>query len=320
MKKSLTNLESDRFGLKTIFHAIMGILILLVCGILSSLPFDLFYSILQAKAPLLMPLLRAIGQPLINVVLLLLITYFYITKILKLSLTGFRICKPRNAAIWILCAIVLPIIVSCFFIFLTPGTFAITGLSSEQIILRVLNAILSSCLVAGITEEVIFRGFIMRLLEMRWNKYIAIIAPSFLFGVLHIFNMDNPNIVDILMLLIAGTSVGVMFSMIAYQSGSIWPGAIVHGIWNLIIVGMILEISGEPGKAIITYTLHSNSTLLTGGAFGIEASIPAVIGYGIVIILAWIFQRRISVANKTRSQKVTDTKFEQGVNDAGFDR
>jgi alanine dehydrogenase len=149
-----------------------------------------------------------------------------------------------------------------------------------------MNAIFNTCFVAGITEEVVFRGFIMRLLEIRWNKYVAIIAPSVLFGLLHIFNMENFNIADVLMLLVAGTSVGIMFSTIAYQSGSVWSSALVHGIWNMIVIGGILEISIKPKQSIFTYTLNSNSTLLTGGAFGVESSLPAIIGYGIVIVIA----------------------------------
>jgi membrane protease YdiL (CAAX protease family) len=213
-----------------------------------------------------------------------------------MSLNNFRICKPRNIIVWTLVAAALPIAVSVFFIFLTPGIFAVTSFSSEQLILRVLAAFFNTCLVAGITEELIFRGFIMGLLELRWGKRIAIIAPSVLFGLIHIFNTDNPNIVDISMLLIAGTSVGIMFSMIACQSGSIWPSAVVHGIWNLIIIGGILEIGIEPGKSIFVYTLKSNSVLVTGGAFGIESSLPAIVGYCITIIFAWILYRRTATS------------------------
>jgi membrane protease YdiL (CAAX protease family) len=295
MGRNITDLEHDRFGLKTIFFVIMGLALFIASALLASLPFDLIYSIYhklsQEKASLLLSLLRIIGQPVLNVVMLLLLTYLCIVKILKRPLAGFRICKPKKAAIWILCAIALPLLVSGFFL-LTPGTFSINGRGFEQTILLILRAVFDTCLVAGITEEVIFRGFIMHLLEIRWNKYIAIIVPSFIFGVLHILNMDNPNMVDVVMLLIAGTCVGVMFSLISYQSGSIWPSAIVHGIWNLIIIGGIFEISNEPARSLFNYTIHSNSTLITGGAFGIEASVPAVIGYGIVIILAIVLQRK----------------------------
>jgi len=125
----------------------------------------------------------------------------------------------------------------------------------------------------------------MRLLERRWNTISAVLAPSVLFGLLHILNMEAPNVIDVTMLVIAGTTVGVMFSLIAMQSGSIWSSAIVHGVWNLAIIGGILQISAEPSPAIFTYTLDSNIALLTGGAFGIEASLPAVTGYVILILV-----------------------------------
>ena len=289
MERHLTDLEHDRFGLKTIFHVIIGIAIFPVSHILASLPFAFIYS---EEASLPLSLLMSIGAPILKVAILLLFIYFYVTKILKKTLPEFRICKPLNAAVWTICAIALPLCVSGFFILLIPGTFSVTGLSSEQIILRIVDGILTICLVAAITEEVIYRGFIMRLLEKRWNKYIAIIIPSLFFGFMHIFNMDNPNIVDILMLMIAGTSVGIMFSLIVFQSGSVWPSAIVHGIWNLIIDSGILRIGNESEEAIFTYTIHSNSTLITGGAFGIDASIPALIGYIGVIILAIVLHRK----------------------------
>ncbi len=38
-------------------------------------------------------------------------------------------------------------------------------------------------------------------------------------------------------------SVGIIFSLIVYESGSIWSSAIVHGIWNVIIIGEILNIN-----------------------------------------------------------------------------
>lgn len=50
------------------------------------------------------------------------------------------------------------------------------------------------------------------------------------------------NIISILLLLVAGTSVGIMFSLIVYESGSIWCSALVHGTWNIIMIGGILTI------------------------------------------------------------------------------
>ena len=292
--QSLSNQKPDKYGIKTIFHAVMGVVILIVGSFLASLPVDLFFLITKLQSSLLSIVIR----PILTILVVSSLLYLYIVKILKKPASDFRICRPKNIIVWILCAVALPLCVSAFFICFVPGTFAASGLNPEQIIQRILNAVLNTCLVAGITEELLFRGFIMRLLEVRWNKSIAILAPSVLFGLLHIFNLERFNFMDMAVLLIAGTSVGIMFSMIAYQSGSIWASAAVHGLWNLIIIGRILEIGIDPGKSIFTYQLSTNSLLLTGGAFGIEASLPAIIGYGLVIILACTLCSKNAVKRK----------------------
>lgn len=288
MHNSLADLEHDRWGLKTMFHVLMAVVILVAGNILASLPVDLFFSITKAQPSILVAAIR----PLLTIIVTLIIAIFYIRKILKMPLHNFRICKPKNIIPWVLCAVALPLGVSCFFILFTPGVFALSELNNEETIRIILNAVFGTCLAAGITEELIFRGLIMHVLELRWGKAIAVFAPSVLFGLLHIFNMEAPNVIDILMLVIAGTGVGIMFSLIAIQSSSIWANAIVHGIWNLIIIGSILEISVGPYSSIFTYTLKSKSTLITGGAFGIESSLPAVIGYGIVIFIILVLNRK----------------------------
>ena len=282
----LFDLKHDRFGFKTIFHVVMGVILLIV----ASLP-TLLVDLLFGSST---PILRIVISAVLNIAAVFLLVRLYIVKGFKMKLADFRICNPKNMGIWILVALVLPLAVSCFFIFLTPGTFTASNLSTADRIKTITEALFTFCLIAGVTEELIFRGLIMRILEIRWNKFIAITVPSVLFGLLHIFNIENFNITDVSLLLIAGTAVGMMFSLIAYQSGSIWANALVHGIWNLVIIGGILEISNRPTTSLFNYTLGSNSSLLTGGAFGIESSLPAIFGYLVVILIALILHRRTS--------------------------
>ncbi|MCC8123370.1 MAG: CPBP family intramembrane metalloprotease [Oscillospiraceae bacterium] len=228
-----------------------------------------------------------------RIVLLYVLLSWYCKKILHITLGDCRVSKPNTLWVWVLCAIALPLCVSGFFILFTQGTFQVSSMETGQVLGQLVTAIFGVCLAAGITEELVFRGVIMRILEARWGKLVAIVAPSMVFGLLHIGNMQTPNIADILILLLAGTSVGVMFSVITYQSNSIWPSTIVHGIWNLIIIGGILNIGvTHEGVNLFTYTLRSESVWLTGGSFGIEASVPAIVGYWLVIFLACSMNKR----------------------------
>lgn len=286
--KALSDLRHDPYGIKAVFHAVMGVVILFAGSLLASLPVDLFYAITKSEASGIVIIIR----PVLEITVLSLFVCLYIRKVLKLPLQDFRICKPQNILVWCVCAFVLPLAVSAFYIFFIPGAFSSSDLDATRKIAVIVRAIFRTCLLAGITEELVFRGLIMHVLEIRWGKPIAVIIPSLLFGLLHILNMDSPSIADILFLIVAGTAVGIMFSLIAVQSNSIWASAAVHGIWNLLIIGGILEISAGPSSAIFSYEVTSKSNLLTGGAFGIEASLPAVAGYGIVILLALFLMRR----------------------------
>lgn len=81
-------------------------------------------------------------------------------------------------------------------------------------------------------------------------------------------------------LLAAGTAVGVLFSLVAYESGTVWCGASMHAVWNMVMIGGVLHIGPEPdGYALLNYVLDSASPLVTGGDFGVEASLPSIAVY-----------------------------------------
>jgi putative transporter len=107
-----------------------------------------------------------------------------------------------------------------------------------------------------------------------------------LFGLVHIIGMDF-SIISSLLVLIAGTMVGIMFSMVAIESGSVWNSGIVHSLWNILIIGGGLSISEKADEySVMTYVLDSKDFVFTGGEFGIESSIIALLGYVIVTLAA----------------------------------
>ena len=120
----------------------------------------------------------------------------------------------------------------------------------------------------------------------KWNIKVAVLIPSVLFGLVHIIGMDF-SIISSLLVLIAGTMVGIMFSMVAIESGSVWNSGIVHSLWNILIIGGGLSISEKADEySVMTYVLDSKDFVFTGGEFGIESSIIALLGYVIVTLAA----------------------------------
>jgi membrane protease YdiL (CAAX protease family) len=288
MMSKISNLQHDRFGLKTIFHVAMGLVIFIIVGALATTSVNLMRGMGVPEPSFLFSVVRST----VVIALLLLMVCWYIRKVLKRPLGDFRIRKPKQIALWGACALILPLTVAAFYIFLTPGHFASSGAGVWESSLIMLYVFFGTFLTAGIIEEAVFRGLIMRVLEIRWGKFIAVIVPSIIFALMHIGNAANMGTIDIILLVVAGTAVGSMFSLIAMQSGSIWASALVHGAWNMILGGKILSIATQPESSIFTYKLTSDANLLTGGAFGIDAALPAIIGYGCVIVLALVLLRK----------------------------
>lgn len=218
-------------------------------------------------------------------------------KVLKISLSELRILRLTIKPVWLISAIAMPALVLVLAI-LIGGHWEFNAFNVADRNATITGAIFFYGLATGIVEELIFRGIIMGCLEKRFNIHIAIIVPSVLFGLLHIIGNDL-NFVSIIQLLIAGSIVGILFSLIAYESDSIWNNAIVHGIWNMTIIGGILYIGNKAdSSSIFNFILDNKSFLISGGDFGIEASVISIFAYLIFIVVASVLIRRKGTFNK----------------------
>lgn len=218
-------------------------------------------------------------------------------KVLKISLSELRILRLTIKPVWLISAIAMPALVLVLAI-LVGGHWEFNAFNVADRNATITGAIFFYGLATGIVEELIFRGIIMGCLEKRFNIHIAIIVPSVLFGLLHIIGNDL-NFVSIIQLLIAGSIVGILFSLIAYESDSIWNNAIVHGIWNMTIIGGILYIGNKAdSSSIFNFILDNKSFLISGGDFGIEASVISIFAYLIFIVVASVLIRRKGTFNK----------------------
>lgn len=235
-----------------------------------------------------------------NIGLVYLLLKLFVEKILKEKLECFRIGKFNISLKWIIVSIILPIfVVACIYIFI-PGKFYYNGYSATKNISIILQGIFTIGISAGVTEEIIFRGIIMKILEDRYNIKIAIIIPSLLFGLLHIFN-GQIDFFSMVLLILGGTTVGIMFSLLTYYSNSIWFSALVHSVWNMIIIGGICNFGiVKDSYAISYYLLEDVNLILTGGEFGIEVSIFAMVGYLLMIMYAVIFMKKENNLNEIK--------------------
>ena len=270
---------------KTVIGILLAIVIMVVAQVLASIVGGL---------PVMLGVPEAIG----NVIAAILYAVFALfgvkllcTKILGISLEDCKVTKFSLKPIWCAAAVIMPCLVSGALL-LTNGHWEYNSLDTLAVGNIITGAIFFYGIGTGIVEETIFRGVIMNVLEKRWNRTVAIVAPSVLFSLMHIMGRDL-DFFSIIQLLIAGSIVGILFSMVTYESGNIWNATLIHAVWNMIIIGGILNICDTPSEfAIYNYVLDSDSFMITGGDFGIEASIFAILAYAIFIAVAVILMKK----------------------------
>lgn len=103
--------------------------------------------------------------------------------------------------------------------------------SFEEIVLFIL-----SMLAVGITEEIIFRGFLFRALCKEGIK-TAVLFSSITFGLGHIINLLNgAEFASTLLQICCAIVIGFLFTVIFYKSGSLYPPIIAHALLNSLSV------------------------------------------------------------------------------------
>lgn len=89
---------------------------------------------------------------------------------------------------------------------------------------------------AGFLEEMIFRGFLFKMME-KDNVKRAIIVSSITFGIGHIVNLLNgADFVPTLLQVCYAIAIGYMLVMVFYKSKSIIPCIIFHSVFNSLSV------------------------------------------------------------------------------------
>lgn len=139
-------------------------------------------------------------------------------------------------------------------------------------------------LIFSFVEEVFYRLGLFRLTERYWGSWIALIIGSLLFGLMHISNDFISPLIIIFAILWSGI-VGILY----IYSKRIWLPFGVHFGWNyaqaLFLGGIV---SGNSLGGLIVTEIKGPS-LLTGGGFGIEASIIAIV---LSLIVGFVFLKK----------------------------
>jgi membrane protease YdiL (CAAX protease family) len=140
-----------------------------------------------------------------------------------------------------------------------------------------------SALLAATVEETLIRGFLFRIVQMVGGTWIALIISSAFFGAAHAFNPGATVTSSLAITLEAGVLLAAAYVLAGRLS---FPMGL-HAGWNFSEGSLYgLSVSGFTAKNALTQGSLTGPVILTGGAFGPEASIVAVIlCVGVAILL-----------------------------------
>ncbi len=132
---------------------------------------------------------------------------------------------------------------------------------------------LMTAVMAGVTEELLIRAVAFRILESWLGSWIALAISAALFGLIH---LPNPNATALSALAIA-LEAGGMLAAAYMVTRRAWLAIGIHIAWNFTQSGIFgVATSGVDTAGYFKGSLQGPS-VITGGAFGPEASIIAVV-------------------------------------------
>ena len=136
-------------------------------------------------------------------------------------------------------------------------------------------------LAAGVLEEILFRGVIFRITEDWIGSWGALAVSSLLFGAGHLANPHATLTSALAIALEAGLLLGAAFMI----TRRLWLPIGLHAAWNFTQAGIFgAPVSGTVPHGLFTSTL-SGPAWATGGGFGPEASLPAVL---VSLVSVWL--------------------------------
>jgi len=140
---------------------------------------------------------------------------------------------------------------------------------------------------SGVMEELLMRAIVLRLLMRAFGIWPALVLQAALFGALH---LANPNATATAAVAIA-IEAGLMLAGFYLLTGRLWASIGVHAAWNF-TQGWVwgASVSGIPVTEswLVSKPRIGAPEFLSGGAFGPEASSPAmVVGTAVAVVVLW---------------------------------
>ena len=150
------------------------------------------------------------------------------------------------------------------------GVYRITGEGSLR---EFVTMLVTVAIMPAFIEELLFRGILFRFIEQIGGSWAALGLTSALFGAAHLMNPNASPLAALAIALEAGLLLGGIYML----TRRLWAPMGLHAAWNF-TQGFVFDVpvSGIDSNGMVQAKL-SGPVLLSGGAFGLEASLIAMV-------------------------------------------
>lgn len=182
-----------------------------------------------------------------------------------------ELSTPGLGREWVIGALIgAGLYTACAVILMVLGIYKVEGLNPLAFLIPNLALAIKS----GVFEELLFRGVLFRSVEAIFGSWVGILVSSLVFGLLHLLNPDATLGGAIYISIEAGLLLAAAYLV----TRRLWICMGFHMAWNYfqsaVFSGVVSGAVSDPGllKAKI-----EGPELLTGGSFGMEHSVVALV-------------------------------------------
>ncbi len=208
-----------------------------------------------------------------------LVAYLLVVGLLERRQPPFELAPDRALGLGLGLLFGAALFLTCYLVIMAAGGFRVAGAGDGV----PWAAVWQLGVVAGVSEELMFRGILFRLVEEWLGTWIALVVSAVIFGAVHLANPGATAWGAIAIALEAGLLFGALYVL----TRSLWVGIGVHAAWNVVqgpVLGVVVSGGGVSGGLVRTEV--TGPEWLTGGAFGAEASLVTVVL--LLAVTAWL--------------------------------
>jgi len=184
------------------------------------------------------------------------------------------------------------LVVFTFVVLAVLGVYQISGVNALGVVLLLP---LAELVLVGMAEEMMFRGILFGVTARALGSKAAIVISSLVFALAHL-----PNDGFSLLAIVAIAAYGVLQAALYMRTRRLWVCIGTHVGWNYCVSQVFSStVSGHAATDGLLRGELVGKAMLTGGAFGVEASLVTVLL--ISAVAAWVL--RLAFASEARSPR-----------------